>query len=494
MRSVLLCSLFVLTAVAGCLQDGPDPPETVPDVPNPSNLVNATYEVYTLPAVFGDPLGMNDGSTIGLYEPTIDLGPEGNIYVSAHSTEVGRYPAPAYFSRNDGVSWESMALFRDYQGEPDEQMSAPLFSDELFVVAGDEGTAWGADCCNERSEFPVVGWCANGAEVCHYNQNAYDHTRLALDASPTCVAVPTTDRPWLAYANGKLLMVNNPGLSLVSENGQIALQVGSMDVPPATPVAYTGLAWGASWNLCGSSGGFIPGIPDMRDDHFFAVPQWVDFNAPGCGAETHYDVITGDANDMYDLTQTTVFKNSHVAPAENDSTPSQIGHYGQAVFDANGTLYVGAMNNSAVTQDGKCIADSTDGGIHLALSADDAGTFVETTFRFGRPVSAFYMDGNRRGEGFLLSWGEIDGDHTDWFIGHVFANTDGSLRLDNVMLAVDDGPEASRHVQGAALGPDGRAYLALSMNSQNPGGAKASPGDTPLRVAVQQDGPTMPVS
>jgi hypothetical protein len=435
---------------------------------------------------------VDDGSLIGLYEPTIDVGPEGNIYVSAHSSDVGRNPAPAYYSLDDGVTWASMALVANYQGRPDEHSSAPLFSDELFMVAGEAGTAWGADCCNERREFPVVGWCADGSQVCYYNQNAYDHTRLALDASPTCVAYPATDRPWVAYANGKLLLVNNPGTSVISENGQIALQVGSMDVPPAAPVAYGGLAWGVSWNLCGSSGGFIPGIPDMRDDHFFAAPQWVDFDTPGCGAETHYDVITGNANNMYDLAQTTVFKNSHRAPAEADSTPSQIGHYGQAVFDANGALYVGAMNNTAATKGGKCVAQK--GGIHLALSTDDGKTFVETTFRFDRPVSSLYMDGNRHGQGFLLNWGEIDGNHTDWFVGHVFPNEDGTLRLENVMLAVDDGPEASRHVQGAALGPDGRAYLALSLNSQNPGGARAAPGDKPLRVAVQKDGPTMPVA
>lgn len=493
MRAVLLSFLLVLTALAGCL-GAPPPPATPPNTGGaPSGLVAARFEVYTLPAVFGDPLGQNDEGTIGLYEPTIDVSGDGTIYVSAHSTEVGRYPAPAYFSLDDGVTWQSMALAQDYQGEPEQQSSAPLFSDELFIVAGDGATAWGADCCNERSEFPLVGWCENGAAVCHYNQNAYDHTRLVLDASPSCVAFAFTDRPWVAYANGKLLLVNNPGGALVSANGQIPLQVGSLDVPPATPVAYTAAAWQISWNLCGSSGGFIPGIPDMREDHFFAVPQWVDFNTPGCGAETHYDVITGNANDMHALTQATVFQNSHVAPAEADSTPSQIGHYGQAVFDANGALYVGAMNNTAVANGDECIAHPTDGGIHLALSTDDAATFVESTFRFQRPVSSFYMDGNRYGEGFLLNWGEIDGDNTDWFVGHVFPNADGTLRLENVMLAVDDGPEASRHVQGAALGPDGRAYLALSMNSQNPGGARASPGDTPLRVAVQQDGPRMPM-
>lgn len=491
MRAAFL--VFLLVVTAGCL--GTQPPTTPPGPgPAPPGAVAARFEVHTLPAVFGDPLGRNDETTIGLYEPTIDVGGDGAIYVSAHSTAVGRYPAPAYYSLDDGVTWQSMALARDQQAEPDQQGSAPLFSDEVFIVAGADGTAWGADCCNERSEFPLVGWCQNGAEVCHYNQNAYDQTRLLLDASPSCVAFAFTDRPWVAYANGKLLLVNNPGGALVSGNNQIPLQVGSLDVPPMTPVAYTAAAWQISWNLCGSSGGFIPGIPDMREDHFFAVPQWVDFTNEGCGAESHYDVITGNANDMYDLAQATVFQNSHVAPAESDSTPSQIGLYGQAVFDANGALYVGAMNNTAITQGDECVAHPTEGAIHLALSTDDAGTFVESTFRFNRPVSAFYMDGNRQGAGFLLNWGEIDGNATDWFISHVFPNADGTLRLENVMLAVDNGPEASRHVQGAALGPDGRAYLVLSLNSQNPGGARAAPGDTPLRVAVQQDGPTMPVA
>jgi len=260
-----------------------------------------------------------------------------------------------------------------------------------------------------------------------------------------------------------------------------------------TETAYLASCSVSSFSV-GSFGGFIPGIPDMRPDHFFAVPQWVDFNKPGCGVETHYDVITGNADDMHKLNQTTVFRNSHEPPAESDSTPSNIGLYGQAVFDANGALYVGAMNNSARPDGDKCVAVPTDGGIHLAVSSDDAKTFTETTFRFHRPVSSFYMDGNRFGPGTLLTWGEIDGNATDWFVGHVLPGQNGTLLLQDVMLAVDNGPEASRHVQGAAMGPDCRAYLALSLNSQNPGGAHAKPGDTPLRVAVQQSGPTMPVA
>lgn len=495
MRAILLATLLLLAGGAGCVASDPVAPAATSAPLGDAALAPSNFTLVTLPAVFGEPFVNPNGPPIGVYEPTIDVGPEGNLYVSAHSTQVGRYPAPAYVSTDDGKTWSSMALVANYQGKPSEQMSAPLFSDEVFIVAGEKGQAWGADCCNERNEFPVVGWCSNGAEVCDYNQNAVDHSRYALDASPSCVASPGTDRPWLAYAGGKLLMVNNPGGALVSANGQIPLQVGSMDVPPLVPFAYTGLAWGAQWNLCASTGGFIPGIPDMRNDHFFAVPQWIDFDKGGCGPGSHYDVVTGNADDMHALKQKTVFQNSHVAPAETDSTPSNVGQYGQAAFDAKGALYVGAMNNTPLKDEkGNCVAKPGEGAIHLAVSRDDAKTFVETTIHLSRPVSSLYMDGNRRGEGALVSWGEVDGDHTDWYVGHLYPNADGTLRLDDVMLALDDGPEASRHVQGAALGPDGRAYLALSMNSQNPGGAQAKPGDTPLRVAVQHEGPTMPVS
>lgn len=434
--------------------------------------VRSNFELHVLPSVFPGH---------GLYEPTIDVADDGTIYYSAHSQDVGRNPAPAYYSRDDGLTWFSMALFQDIQGGPDQQMSAPLFSDEVFIVAADDGTAWGMDCC-AQAHAPLVGWCENGAEVCYYNQNVYPSPATVLGAAE-CTAFPLTDRPWLAYANGKLLLVNNPGGG--------PLQVGSMDVPPPAPVAYTGTAWGMEWNLCGSSDGYIPGIPDMRDDHFFAVPQLQAYG--GCD-ESHYDVMTGNADDMAAITQTTVFQNTHAPPAEADSTPSNIGMYGQTAFDAGGALYLGAMNNTSIScEDGTRQPAPNDGGLHFALSTDNGASYTETTFRFEQPVSSFYLDGNRYGPGVLLNWGLVDGNHTDWFVGHVFANVDGTLRLENMMLAVDDGPEASRHVQGAALGPDGRAYLALSENSSNPGGSTSTVGDTPLQLVVQIDGPTMPV-
>ncbi len=499
-RALLLSALLSIVGLAGCVTDD-TPLDTVENVVG--DLVPATFNLTTIPAVFGEPIPVSprelQDSHIGLYEPTIDVGPDGTIYVSSHSADVGVYPAPAHFSIDDGATWQSMALFMDYQGSPEQHMSAPLFSDEVFIIAGEAGQAWGVDCCTNDNAFPLVGWGNNGATVDYYNQNARDLTRHIVDPLLTggeCVPTPTTDRPWAAYNNGKLLMVNNPGGSLVSANGQIPIQVAIMDTPPATPIAYTGTPWGIEWNYCASPGGFIPGIPDMRADHFWAVPQWVDFRGDACDPTwtSHYTVTTGQGR-VANPTTTFVFENTHVAPAEEDSTPSTIGHYGQAVFDATGTLFVGAMNNTAMMNDaGDCIAKPGVGAIHLAVSTDDAATFTETTFTFDSPVSAYYMDGNRQGEGFLLNWGQIDGNHTDWYVAHIFANDDGTLRLENKMLLMDDGPEASRHVQGAALGPDGRAYAVLSWNSQNPGASdRAEDGDTPLFVAVQMDGPTMPV-
>lgn len=504
-RSLMLTGLFVLVTLAGCL-DGEgsdnDSGATIRDVSN--GLTPATFAFSTIPVEFGEPLPVSprelQGSgPIGLYEPTIDVGPEGNIYVSSHSADVGLYPAPAHFSVDDGQTWESMALFLNVQGEPEEHMAAPLFSDEVFIIAGEAGEAWGADCCTNTNDFPLIGWGNNGATVDYYNQNARDPTRHVLDPALTggeCVPMPTTDRPWLAYNNGKLLMVNNPGGALVSSNGQIPLQIGIMDTPTLLPVGYTGITAQIEWNYCASEGGFIPGIPDMRPDHFWAAPQWVDFSGSACNPDwtSHYIVTTGYGT-VATTTQVKVFDNTHIAPAEEGSTRSNIGHYGQAVFDATGDLFVGAMNNTAMQTEDGCQAKPGVGGIQFALSTDDAGSFTTTTFTFDSPVSSFYMDGNRNGEGFLLNWGQIDGEFTDWYVAHVFANEDGSLRLENKMLVLDDGPEASRHVQGAALGPDGRAYTVFSDNSQNPGARdQAEEGDTPLFVAVQQDGPTMPVN
>ncbi len=449
-RFAALGTILILASLAGCLGNEPSPSKGA-DLPLVPDLINATFELLTIPAVH---------TGHGLYEPTIDVADDGTIYVSAHSTGVGVVPAPGYYSLDDGKTWTNLPLAGPASLPGQLQGSAPLLSDEIFIVAGDDGTAWGVDI-NLR-DYMVSGWCSQGAEHCYYNPQAYDHAQTATQAAgDRCTPIPLKDRPWAAASNGTLLLVNNPG-------GGPA-QIGVMTVPPPVPVDAGPLASGIQWNLCASSGGFIPGIPDLRDDGFFAVPQQDD---------GHLKVITGYASDIMAVHEVKVFDNSH-----QQAPRSQISNYGQAAFDATGALFVSAMANGAVDK----------GGIRVAVSHDGVH-FEEATFGFERPVSSAYIDGNPNGEGILVNWGLVDGDRTDWYMGHVFVGAHGAPVLTNVMLAVDDGPDASRHVQGAAVGPDGRAYMVMSEVSGNDSAQMAAAaGSTPLSVIVQSDGPVLPL-
>lgn len=451
----LLALSVASIALSGCLSDDTAPTTVDPVVDDALDLVESTFVANVID------VAVHQGH--GLYEPTIDVGMDGAIYVSAHSTGVGVLPAPGYVSTDDGASWQNLALLGPAQNPGPGQTAAPLFSDEIFIVAGDEGQAWGVDI-NLR-DFIIAGWCDDGADNCYQNPSAYDHSKTVTQAGD-CTPTPLKDRPWAAYSNGTLFIVNNPG-------GGPA-QIAAMQVPPAVPVDAGHVAADIQWNLCASSGGWIPGIPDLREDGFFAMPQL---------QGDHYILVTGYTDDVMAVTETVVFNNTHTSPAESDSTPSEVGPYGQAVFDGEGTLFVGAMNNTA---------GAARGGIHVAYSMDDSASFIDATFRFDQPVSSVYFDGNKNGSGALVNWGQIDGADTDWYFGHVIVNESGELELVNVMLAVDDGPEASRHIQGAALGPDGRAYMVMSEVSGNDDQAMAAAiGSTPMSVVVQQDGPVL---
>ncbi|MGB0652246.1 MAG: hypothetical protein ACPGQL_03510 [Thermoplasmatota archaeon] len=457
-RTWLTLLLLATGTLAGCLgdddtSDASDLAAGELDLFGLPELVNATFQVLQLPAIH---------TGHGLYEPTIDVSLDGTIYVSAHSTGLGQLPAPGYYSTDDGASWNTLALAGPAALPPGTQGSAPLFSDEIFIVAGDDGQAWGVDI--NLHSYIVSGWCDDGATHCYYNPQAYDHAQTVLQA-PECNPVPLKDRPWAAYANGTLLLVNNPGGG--------PMQLGAMQVPPTLYVDAGPVASGIQWNLCASSDGYIPGIPALRGDGFFAVPQ---------GNEGAFHVVTGYASDVMDVQQVPVFQNSN-----QYASRSNVINVGQAAFDATGALYVGAQANTA-SQDGP---DA--GGFQVAVSLDGQN-FTETTFRFDRPVSSVYFDGNPNGPGALVNWGHEDGDRTDWYMGHLFVGLDGAPILRHVTMALDDGPDASRHVQGAAVGPDGRSYMVMSENSGNDQTSDPGPGETPMAVVVQQDGPVMPAT
>ncbi|HET6399309.1 MAG TPA: hypothetical protein VFH47_07125, partial [Candidatus Thermoplasmatota archaeon] len=123
-----------------------------------------------------------------------------------------------------------------------------------------------------------------------------------------------------------------------------------------------------------------------------------------------------------------------------------------------------------------------------AVSEDGGVTFQQRTFVVpGNGLRHFYVDANKFGSGALVVWA-VDGSEEgtfDWYTGHVQIDAEGFPTLQGVTLAIDDGPRPSAHVTGAAIGPDGRAYLAMFERTPALG--------TPLSVFVQQDGPTLPV-
>lgn len=388
----------------------------------------------------------------GLYEPTIDVSDLGTIYISAHTIGVDTTGAPAFYSKDDGATWTQLPFASDLTVPEPVHGGTPPPSDEIFIVAGDDGTAWGVDIT--LLTFPLHGWCGDAAEYCYHNPNAYNR------ADTTCSPASLNDRPWAAHANGTLLMVNNPG------GGPV--QVAAMKVPPSEPAGLATPLTGPTWNMCASSGGGIPGIPDIRDDGFFAVPQ---------RQGDELVIVTGYADDVMTVEEKKVFDNSH-------ASVSAIGQYGQVVFDADGTMYVAAMNNSAEDA----------GGIALAISTDDGDTFTVHRYTFDQPVTSIYIDGNKWGSGAIINWGLNDGDRDDWYLGHLLMADDGTPVIREASLAVDDGPVASRHVQGAAMGPDGRAYMVMSEVSGNDDTQSTlQTGTTPLSVVVQNAGPAVAV-
>ncbi|HWG90932.1 MAG TPA: hypothetical protein VNZ52_08820 [Candidatus Thermoplasmatota archaeon] len=416
------------------------------------------------------------GIATDLYEPTMEVSNTGTIYVAGHTILAATTGTPAYYSNDDGKTWEPLPFLANLQTPPPGQGSQPPPGDEGFIVAGDNGQAWMADIY--LAGFSITGWCDNGATQCYDNRNAYD--RVGATAAG-CHPLNLNDRPWAAYANGSLLLVNNPGGG--------PMQIGIMDVPPATPVGLGGglaSVSGPKWNFCASEGGWIPGIPTMRDDGLFAVPQMM-----GAGEDSYLGIVVGNKADIFAVKTVEAFKVTSVGAGTSNG--------GRTAFDKMGTLFVAAKNNTrdaGRTVSGpfgdSTVYDPVEGRFILAASTDDGMTFKSATFSVGTPVESLYIDGNMAGPGALVFWSQVgDSDTTaDWYVAHAFVGPDGTPVLENVTLAVDEGPEYSAHVIGAAAGPDGRAYFLNFADIANP---VEYAGSTPISVWIQESGPTLPV-
>ncbi len=458
-KTPVLALLFVAAVGAGCLDGGESDgsadlvgPPRLPDVVR----LNVRDQLEFLSSIIEPAVYMGDG----LYEPTMEVSDSGVIYVTGHTFLVDTTGAPVYMSHDDGATWEQLPWFQDLSMPDPVPGATPPPSDEIFLVAGDDGWLYGVDIT--LATYPVNAWSDDGRRHAYHNPDAYDEVQAV---TRTCALGSVNDRPWADYANGTLLMVNNPG------GGPV--QVGVMDVPTALPLGGPGIApiTQPTWNLCASPGGSIPGIPALRDDGLFAVPQ-----VERGGGEDELIVVLGNKADVMDTRVVPVTTFSH----QYDSGVINAGH---AVFDATGSLFVGIMNNTGEWP------TADEGRFKLAASADSGDSFVVRTFITGAPVQSVYLDGNPYGTGALLVWaiaGDTNG-RTDWYTGHVQLAADGGPSIVNAALVLDEAPPPSAHVSGAAVGPDGRAYFVGFE------GAFPLPGETPLRLHVQQDGPRLPV-
>ena len=485
LRTWLMTMAVTATALAGCVSpaavtpgaDQPLPVDLEGVLPiSVDNVMNFSQAVVTAAI----------GTATDLYEPTMEVSDTGTIYVAGHTILVATTGTPAYFSRDDGKTWEPLPFAGPLQTPPPGQGSQPPPGDEGFIVAGENGQAWMADIY--LAGFSVTGWCDDGATQCYDNRQAYDRVATVTGCNPQLVpmapeGLPTSlnDRPWAAYASGSLLLVNNPGGG--------PMQLGIMDVPPAQPVGIGGGVAslnGPTWNTCASEGGWIPGIPSMREDGLFAVPQ-----LNGEGEDQYMQVVLGNKADIFATETKVPFKVTSVGAGTSNG--------GRTAFDREGTLFVGAKNNTRGEEretqgllGGGTVTDPGHGQFILAVSTDDGQTFQNATFRASSPVESLYLDGNMAGPGALLVWsqaGETEG-RADWYVAHVFAGDDGMPVLRHVTLALDEGPPYSAHVTGSAVGPDGRAYF-LTFEGEN---GPEYTGSTPISVWVQQGGETLPVT
>ena len=466
-----MAGLFLL-ATAGCLDPADDPAEPVVDALPPLAPVVQVASLVADPMTFAQSvISPAQGVAADLYEPTMEVSDTGVIYVAAHVIGAATTGTPAWYSRDDGASWTQLPFAGPVSAPPPIQGAQPPPGDEGFIVAGDDGEAWMADIY--LAGFSVTGWCGDGAELCYDNRQAYDRitstSEMCADGiePQASTASSLNDRPWAAYAPGvgTLLLVNNPGGG--------PMQIGAMQVPPATPVGSSDPVTGPQWNLCASPDGWIPGIPAMRGDGFFAVPQMT-----GSGESERLTVVLGNVDDIFALEVKDVF---HVSSDYGGTSNG-----GRTAFDGDGNLFVGAYNNTEG-------ADSTKdpGQFILAASSDDGQRFVNVTFVTQTPVRSLYLDSNLGGPGALLTWSQLGSSEavSDWYVAHVHVGAHGEPVLSHVTRAVQDGPHSSAHVMGASVGPDGRAYF---VNFEDTADAVSYVGSTPLSVWIQQAGPTLP--
>lgn len=409
---------------------------------------------------------------LDMYEPSITVSPTGTIYVAAHSPAINVQRSPAYYSQDNGTTWHRVAEFVN----PPELAPIPGggqgVGDEGIIVADEEGRAWLFDMFFPTGPMPLYGLCDDGERQCTFDPSARDE--VANAAAPCGAGV--ADRPWIAYAAGKLLLVNN-GFG-VNEHGPVPPPnqiTTAMYTRANAQIALYDPATGQSqWNMCAGRG-FIPGVPALRaSDGRFAVPQAQ--AAPGVGQR----LVLIHGTDVDNPTSTPLF----TGPGGSLAGCGGGGfNTGWAAYSQTGTLYVAGGAGQR--------------RIAIAASTDDVN-FPTTLFDVPAPIKFLWLSGNPRAEGALLSVGVSPGcgPGTDFYAAHV-SLANGVPLVSNLSLVASGVRDACGDYMGSAVGPDGFAHVVVGstanalcgpVNAEDPLG---STGKMPLTVYIQDGGPVL---
>jgi hypothetical protein len=365
-----------------------------------------------------------------LYEPAVTVASTGAMYVSGHAPATATKRAEAFVSLDDGDTWAALP--------------GGVAGGEGVIATDDKRHAWMLD--NGVETATLYGWCDDGAELCTTDMAAWD-PGMGIYGCGLEQPGFLDDRPWVAYGGDQLVLVNN---------GNGVAQVGLYD--PATGARR--------WNMCAGTG-WIPGPPAVRADGVFAVPMVAEDRLAFVLASDHQgplEVLWG--TDPAELTTTVVFP----------SVPINLGcgtNYGFAGFSAKGTLWVAAATGDKTF----AVAASKDG---------DLARYRAREFDVGGDIAYLWLSASPAGEGALVSWATTTDAclHARFYVAHLAL--DGVPRLRDVTLLADDVIGACGDYSGNALGPDGRAYVAVFSAAH---GCLSTPGERPLTIYVQEGGP-----
>jgi hypothetical protein len=397
----------------------------------------------------------------GLEEPSVVAAPcphslcKGGVilYLTARAAVPLSMRSATFFSRDRGKSWHAMP------GSTPTGSTRPvggLQGDEADFAADGSGRAWLFD--SGSAVAPLYGFCGFGASQCDYVPTMNDKP---------CGPNLTTDRTWIAYGAGKLLLVANNGYFRPLDAPSLELAVYDPDGDP--------LATNVDWTTCNVGVSGVTGHPAVASNGDFVIPK---------GNLRDLWVIEGNVNRGVAVDQLSIHKVDGISSTwqfTRCATDRSGVNYGAAAFDARGARYLEYW--TSVTE--------------FTLAGGAAGAPLETrTFDAHGKITQLWLTGSQRGDGALVTWAVERGctddprggklGHSDLVAAHLRL-VDGVPTLVDETKIAEDVPGLVGDYMGSWLGPDGNAYFPIYSTDQR----TPLPGTEPLSVFVQTGGPTL---